>query len=68
MDEQAAQHNDRLQMERELESIFQDLEDGLIPTFDQIDILRYHCGLKVYPRTILNDVFKDFGTIFGASK
>jgi hypothetical protein len=55
-------------MERELESIFQDLEDGLIPTFDQIDILRYHCGLKVYPRTILNDVFKDFGTIYGASK
>lgn len=68
MDEQAAQHNDRLEMERELELIFQDLEDGLVPTFEQIDTLRFHCGLKVYPRTILKDVFKDFGKIFGASK
>ena len=65
MDEQAALHNDRLQMERELEAIFDHLEDGVMLTLEEIDILRFHCGLKVQPRQpILNQVFKDFGDIF----
>lgn len=73
MDEQAALHNDRLQMERELEDIFDHLEDGVMLTLEEIDILRFHCGLpkksRLDPVTqSLMNVFNEFNTIFGVKK
>lgn len=73
MDQQAALHNDRLQMERELEDIFANLEDGVMLTTDEIDTLRFHCGLPKQTRldpatqSLLN-MFNDFNTIFGGKK
>ena len=73
MDEQAALHNDRLQMEHELEDIFDHLEDGVMLTLEEIDTLRFHCGLpkksRFDPMTqSLMNIFNDFNNIFGVKK
>jgi hypothetical protein len=61
---------DQVQMERELEEAFKDIEDGIFLTDRQIDLLRYACGLppKPAPHPALKSLFEEFGTIFGAKK
>jgi len=68
--ENQQQWADQVQQERELEEIFKDIEDGIFLTDRQVDLLRYSCGLplKPAPHPALKNLFKEFGTIFGANK
>lgn len=67
MDEQA---QDRKAFEEHLERIFKDLEDGVMLTLEEIDDLRYACGLPAIHRRnqLLTDVFNDFANVFGGKK
>jgi hypothetical protein len=66
MSEQEQQMNDQHQLERQLEEIFDHLLDGVALDNEQIDLLRYGCGLpKInYNKKFLSDVFKDMGDAF----
>ena len=66
MSEQEQQMNDQHQLERQLEEIFDHLLDGAALDNEQIDLLRYGCGLpKInYNKKYLSDVFKDMGDAF----
>jgi len=66
MSEQEQQMNDQHQLERQLEDIFDHLLDGAPLDNEQIDLLRYGCGLpKInYNKKYLSDVFKDIGEAF----
>jgi len=66
MSEQEQQMNDQHQLERQLEDIFDHLLDGAALDNEQIDLLRYGCGLpKInYNKKYLSDVFKDMGDAF----
>jgi len=66
MSEQEQQMNDQHQLERQLEDIFDHLLDGVALDNEQIDLLRYGCGLpKInYNKKFLSDVFKDMGDAF----
>jgi len=66
MSEQEQQMNDQHQLERQLEEIFDHLLDGAALDNEQIDLLRYGCGLpKInYNKKYLSDVFKDIGDAF----
>lgn len=68
--ENQQQWADQVQLERELEEAFQDIEDGLFLTMRQIDLLRFACGLpkKRYPNPLLTEVFDDFAKTFGENK
>jgi len=70
MSDTEQQWADQVQLERELEEAFQDIEDGLFLTMRQVDLLRYACGLpkKQIPNTLLSEVFDDFAKTFGAKK
>jgi hypothetical protein len=64
------QQADQVQMQFELDEVFKDLEDGVLLTERQIDLLRHCCG---YPRNnhvnpVIRDIVNDFGQIFGANK
>lgn len=61
---------DQVQLERELEEAFKDIEDGIFLTDRQIDLLRFACGLpkKPAPHPALKSLFEQFGTTFGAIK
>jgi hypothetical protein len=61
---------DQVQMQFELDEVFKDLEDGVLLTNRQVDLLRHCCG---YPRNnhvnpVIRDIVNDFGQIFGANK
>jgi hypothetical protein len=61
---------DQVQMQFELDEVFKDLEDGVLLTERQVDLLRHCCG---YPRNnhvnpVIRNVVNDFGKIFGANK
>jgi len=66
MSEQEQQMNDQHQLERQLEDIFDHLLDGAALDNEQIDLLRYGCGLPRinYNKKYLSDVFKDIGDAF----
>ena len=65
--EDTQQAADMLRLEYEVEQALQDAEDGLILTFDQIDTLRYACGLpkKDRQRDFLKAVFTDLNPYGG---
>ena len=60
------QWNDQHQLEQQLETIFDHLLDGAALDNEQIDLLRYGCGLKKinYNKKFLSDVFNDMGKAF----
>ena len=66
MSEQEQQMNDQHQLERQLEDIFDHLLDGAALDNEQIDLLRYGCGLpKInYNKKYLSDMFVDMGKAF----
>jgi hypothetical protein len=68
--ENQQQWADQVQLERELEEAFKDIEDGIFLTDHQIDLLRYACGLpkKQAPHPALKSLFEQFGHTFGAIK
>ena len=68
--ENQQQWADQVQLERELEEAFQDIDDGLFLTMRQIDLLRFACGLpkKHIPNTLLSEVFNDFAKTFRENK
>jgi hypothetical protein len=70
MSDTEQQWADQVQLERELEEAFQDIDDGLFLTLRQIDLLRYACGLpkKHIPNTLLSEVFDSFAGTFGENK
>jgi hypothetical protein len=70
MSDTEQQWADQVQLERELEEAFQDIDDGLFLTQRQVDLLRYACGLpkKRIPNTLLTEVFDDFAKTFGEKK
>lgn len=70
MSEIDQQWADQVQMERELEEAFKDIEDGIFLTERQIDLLRFCCGLppKPAPHPALKSLFEEFGNVFGAKK
>lgn len=70
MSDTEQQWADQVQLERELEEAFQDIDDGLFLTLRQVDLLRYACGLpkKQIPNTLLSEVFDDFAKTFGEKK
>ena len=59
---------DQVQTEFELDETFKDLEDGVLLTERQIDLLRHCCGFPKrnnHVNPILRDVINDFGNCFG---
>lgn len=66
MSEQDQQQQDQNQLEQQLEEIFDHLLDGAALDNEQIDLLRYGCGLKKisYSTRFLKDVFEDMGKAF----
>jgi hypothetical protein len=59
---------DQVQIEFELDETFKDLEDGVLLTERQIDLLRHCCGFPKrnnHVNPILRDVVNDFGNCFG---
>jgi hypothetical protein len=59
---------DQVQTEFELDETFKDLEDGVLLTERQIDLLRHCCGFPKrnnHVNPILRDVVNDFGNCFG---
>ena len=66
MSEQDQQQQDQNQLEQQLEEIFDHLLDGAALDNEQIDLLRYGCGLpKInYNKKFLSDVFNDMGKAF----
>ena len=62
-DDEQQQWADQVQLERELEEAFKDIEDGIFLTERQIDLLRYACGLpkKQAPHPALKSLFEQFG-------
>jgi hypothetical protein len=59
---------DQVQTEFELDETFKDLEDGILLTERQIDLLRHCCGFPKrnnHVNPILRDVVNDFGNCFG---
>ena len=68
--ENQQQWADQVQMVRELEEAFKDIEDGIFLTDRQIDLLRFACGLpkKPAPHPALKSLFEQFGTTYGANK
>jgi hypothetical protein len=64
MDDYQEMHNE---LEYELETIFNELEEGVILSSSQIDALRYACGFpkKVRVNPVLSAVFDDFSKTFG---
>ena len=67
MSEIESQTNDLLQLQGELERIFNVLEGGIDLSKEQIDLLRYGCGFAPVnrQRDFLQGVFNDFGNFFG---
>jgi hypothetical protein len=70
MSEQEQQQQDQNQLEQQLEDIFDHLLDGAPLDNEQIDLLRYGCGLKKisYNSRFLKEVFKDMGNVFNGGK
>jgi hypothetical protein len=70
MSEIEMQQHDLNNFQEHLERICKDLEEGVTLTLDEIDDLRYACGLPspIRKNTVLTSVFDDFSTIFGAKK
>lgn len=68
--ENQQQWADQVQLERELEEAFADIEDGLFLTMRQVDLLRFACGLpkKRTTNPLLTEVFDDFAKTFGENK
>ena len=64
------QDQDFHSFQQHLERIFKNLDDGVFITQDEINDLRYACGLQRNSRVnpILRDVINDFGTIFRSAK
>jgi hypothetical protein len=61
---------DQVQMQFELDEVFKDLEDGVLLTERQVDLLRHCCGYVAPKRNnhvnpLLRDVINDFGAVFG---
>jgi hypothetical protein len=64
------QQADQVQMQFELDEVFKDLEDGVLLTNRQVDLLRHCCGYVAPKRNdhvdpLLRDVINDFGNVFG---
>lgn len=68
--ENQQQWADQIQMVRELEAAFKDIEDGIFLTDRQIDLMRFACGLppRTLPHPALKELFEQFGTTFGETK
>jgi hypothetical protein len=60
------QEQDQNQLEQQLEDIFNHLLDGAPLDNEQIDLLRYGCGLpKInYNKKFLSDIFSDMDKAF----
>lgn len=59
------QHNDRMQTEQRLEEIMQKLEVGDILSMEEINLVRWGCGLQVKPRNNqLVNIFNDWANIW----
>jgi hypothetical protein len=61
---------DQVQMQFELDEVFKDLEDGVLLTNRQVDLLRHCCGYVAPKRNnhvnpVLRDVINDFDAVFG---
>ena len=70
MSEIEAQSHDLLMFQQHLERIFEDLENGVFITQDEIADLRYACGLPAQPKPnpVLKSIFSEFGNVFGGQK
>jgi hypothetical protein len=56
-----------LEMEERLEIALNNMEFGTELDQDDVDVIRAACG-KPNRKTLLQDVFEDFGNVFGGSK
>jgi len=62
-------HQVMLEMEERLEEALQNMEFGTDLSQDDIDVIRAACGKPNNKRNVLlQNVFEDFGTIFGGAK
>jgi hypothetical protein len=70
MDDQQQMMEAQSELEYELTTIFEDLEEGNMLTVAQIDTLRYACGFPKKTRVIplLAETFDEFRNIFGGKK
>jgi hypothetical protein len=61
---------DQVQMQFELDEVFKDLEDGVLLTERQVDLLCHCCGYSRnnHVNPVIRDIVNDFGQIFGANK
>jgi hypothetical protein len=54
------------ELERELDDLLERLEKVLTP--DDMATLRYACGKVKVDKDLMQEMFNDFGTIFGENK
>ena len=65
MNDYEAQNNDRVQTEQRLEEIMDKLERGDILSMEEVDLVRWGCGLPARPQTnYLTDIFNDWANIW----
>jgi len=65
MNDYEAQHNDRMQTEQRLEEIMQKLEQGDVLSLEEIDLVRWGCGLPARTQqNYLADIFNDWANIW----
>ena len=65
MNDYEAQNNDRMQTEQRLEEIMDKLERGDILSIEEVDLVRWGCGLPARPQvTQLIDIFNDWANIW----
>lgn len=66
-------NDDQRSFGQHLERIFKDLEDGIMLTLDEIDDLRYACGLPAVVRPsassqFLKEMFIDMNNVFSEAQ
>jgi hypothetical protein len=65
MNDYEAQNNDRMQTEQRLEEIMDKLERGDILSMEEVDLVRWGCGLPARPQAnYLTDIFNDWANIW----
>lgn len=65
MNDYEAQNNDRMQTEQRLEEIMDKLERGDILSIEEVDLVRWGCGLPARPQNnYLTDIFNDWANIW----
>jgi hypothetical protein len=70
MDDLQELHNEQLKDQERLEIALDKAEHGNVLDFEEIDLIRFYCGLPAKRRVnpVLAEIFNDWGNVFGGKK